>query len=81
MAMISFTVAEARLLSHSLNSCKVSQFNQKQLEALPTIGRKLANFLLDNEHKKPRKSQNPPFYNEERANKTGVFTVLRDTDI
>jgi hypothetical protein len=83
MPNLKLTRTQATVLAHALNSCRLSTFSQQQQEHLPELGRKLSEFLADNEPEEPklkpgRPKQAKPFNTPERINKTGPFAVLRE---
>ena len=47
MPKLDFNLEECKLLAHALNSCKVGNYSLAQREALPALGRKLADYLAD----------------------------------
>ena len=58
MPKLDFNLEECKLLAHALNSCKVGNYSPAQQEALPALGRKLADYLADpNAEKRVYKNQ------------------------
>jgi hypothetical protein len=55
MPNLKISRAQAAVLAHALNSCRLSNFSQQQQEQLPDIGRKLSAFLADNPPKSAKK--------------------------
>lgn len=76
---------ELKLLSHALNGTRLRDYTEKQIELLPTVGRKLAECLADNTPKptltlKPTPKMEPigykPFDSPERRALNEVYRAL-----